>query len=74
MPTVDKISEYLAKMPDPYQTEVLHFVEYLWQKMQDQGQDKEDLSWQEFALASALRDMDEDDEVTYSLDDLKEIF
>jgi len=72
MPTVEKISEYLAKMPDPYQAEVLHYVEYLWQKFQGQGLDKEDRAWQEFSLASALRDMDEADEVTYTLKDLKE--
>jgi hypothetical protein len=74
MPTVEKISEYLSKMPAPYQAEVLHYVEYLWQKLQDQGSDNEDLLWQEFSLASALRDMDEADEVTYTIDDLKEKF
>lgn len=74
MPTVEKISEYLSKMPDPYQAEVLHHVEYLWRKLQDQGLDKEDQLWQEFSLASALRDMDEADEVTYTYDDLKEKF
>ena len=74
MPTVEKISEYLAKMPDPYQAEVLHYVEYLWQKFQGQGLNKEDQAWQEFSLASALRDMDEADEVTYTRKDLKEKF
>jgi hypothetical protein len=74
MPTVEKISEYVAKMPDPYQAEVLHYVEYLWSKLQSQERDPDDLLWQEFSLASALRDMDEVDEVTYTKDDLKEIF
>jgi hypothetical protein len=74
MPTVEKISEYLSKMPDPYQAEVLHYVEYLWAKLQGQERDLEDLAWQEFSLASALRDMDEANEVTYTKDDLKEIF
>lgn len=74
MPTVEKISEYLSKMPDPYQAEVLHYVEYLWQKLQEQGRDTEEILWQEFSLASALRDMDEAKEVTYTMDDLKEKF
>jgi hypothetical protein len=74
MPTVEKISEYISKMPNPYQVEVLHYVEYLWQKLQTQGGDEEDILWQRYSLASALRDMDEADEVTYTIDDLKEKF
>jgi predicted DNA-binding antitoxin AbrB/MazE fold protein len=34
----------------------------------------DDIWWQEFSLTSALRDMDEADEVTYTLDDLQEKF
>lgn len=74
MSTVERIYEYLSKMPDPYQAEALHYVEYLWLKLQIQGRNQEDIAWQEFSLASALRDMDDADEVTYTLDDLKETF
>jgi hypothetical protein len=74
MPAVEKIREYLSQMPAPYQAEVLHYVEFLWGKLQDQGRDRDDLLWQELSLASALRDMDEEDEVTYNIDDLKEKF
>jgi hypothetical protein len=35
---------------------------------------EEEQSWQEFALASALRDMEEADEEIYTVDDLKENF
>ena len=74
MPTIEKISEYLTHMPEPYQDEVLNYVEYLWSKLRDSSREQDDLSWQELSLASALRDMDESNEVTYSLDDLKEKF
>ena len=74
MPTIEKISEYLTQMPEPYQAEVLNYVEYLWGKLRDQDREQDDLSWQELSLASALRDMDEADEVTYSVNDLKEKF
>lgn len=74
MPTTEKISEYLSQMPELYQAEVLHYVEFLWQKLQHQDRDKDDLLWQELSLASALRDMDEADEVTYTVDDLKKKF
>jgi hypothetical protein len=74
MATVEKISEYLSHMPAPYQAEVLHYVEFLWSKLQKQDRDRDDLLWQELSLASALRDMDETDEVTYNVDDLKEKF
>ena len=72
MLVTEKISEYLSMMPDPYQTEVLHYVEFLWHKLQER--DKDDRLWQEFSLASALRGTDEADEVTYTMDDLKEKF
>jgi hypothetical protein len=74
MPTLERVSEYLSQMPAPYQAEVLHYVEFLWHKLQAQGREKDDLLWQELSLASALRDMDEVDEVTYTKDELKEKF
>jgi len=74
MPAIEKIDEYLAQMPAPLQAEVLHYVEFLWGKLQSVERDKDDLLWQELSLASALRDLDEADEVTYSIDDLKEKF
>lgn len=73
MPTVEKkIGEYISQMPAPYQAEVLHYVEFLWNKLQ--GRENDDLVWQELSLASALRDMDEAEETTYTVDDLRERF
>lgn len=73
MPASEKISQYLAQMPEPYQAQVLSYVEFLWGKLQNQERDNDDLVWQELSLASALRGMDEADEVTYNLNDLKDL-
>lgn len=73
MAVAEKVREYLEKMPAPYQAHVLQYVEYLWGKLQDSPGD-EDTQWQQFALASALIDMEERDEVTYTVGDLEERF
>jgi hypothetical protein len=33
MPTIEKIDEYLAQMPAPFQDEVLRYVEFLWGRL-----------------------------------------
>jgi hypothetical protein len=41
--------------------------------LQKREQNKEERLWQEFALGSALRDMEEKDEEIYTIEDLKKI-
>lgn len=73
MVVADQVRAYLEKLPPPLQAEVLHYVEFLWERFQSAAED-EDQDWQRFSLASALRDMDMADEMTYRLEDLEERF
>lgn len=54
-----EIDKHFVQISVSSQNEVLH---------------DEETCWQELSLLSALRDLDEEEEVTYSTDDLKERF
>jgi hypothetical protein len=65
----DKIQTYLDQLSEPLQAEVLHFVEYLLEKVSHQTI-AEDKAWYSFSLNQAMSGMEEEEEL-YTLDDLK---
>jgi uncharacterized protein DUF2281 len=65
----EKIHQYVQKLPRSLQEELLDFVEYLVMKAEHQEQQ----DWVSLSLSSAMRDM-EDEQVSYSLSDLRVIF
>ena len=69
-----KIHENVQKLPVPFQTEVLNFVEYLLIKSEREVAKEGDLNWSNFSLASAMRGMEDEDTSTYTMDDLKVVF
>ena len=69
MTLAEKILQKMRLLPEEKQAEVLDFVDFLSQKQAEE----ENRAWSAFSLASALRGM-EDEEELYSLDDLKERF
>ena len=69
MTIAEKIFKKTQSLPEDKQAEVLDFVDFLERKLALE----EDREWAEFSLASALRGM-EDEEELYTLDDLKERF
>jgi len=69
MTLTDKIQTYLERLSEPIQTEVLHYVEYLFEKVSRQTI-AEDKAWYEISLSQAFRGM-EDEEELYTLKDLK---
>lgn len=73
MTTAQAILEHLRGLPDSLQQEVLNFVKSLASRRAESASGKEDAAWSQFSLASALRDM-EDEETPYTLADLKEPF
>lgn len=73
MTTTEAILQHLKSLPDSAQREVLDFVKYLESRREELAQREEDVVWSDFSLASALRDM-QDEETTYTLADLKESF
>ena len=65
MTLAEKIIHKMRLLPEEKQAEVLDFVDFLERKQAEE----EDRSWAAFSLASALRGM-EDEEELYSQDDL----
>ncbi len=61
-----KIIQKMQSLPEDKQAEVLDFVDFLERKLAAE----ENRAWSEFSLTSAMRGM-EDEEELYSLDELK---
>lgn len=73
MTTAEAIIQRLKSLPDSAQREVLDFVEFLESRRKDRTLRKDDVSWSDFSLASAMRGM-EDEDSAYTRTDLKESF
>ena len=69
-----KIHENVQKLPMPFQTEVLDFVEYLLMKSEREVAKEKDLNWSDFSLGAAMRGMEDEDTPIYTVDDLKVVF
>ncbi len=68
MVVTEVINSKMQTLPIAAQTEVLHFVEFLSQKYeQEEGEDKQ---WSEFSLNQAMKGLE--DETPYSEEDLQE--
>ncbi|MDZ7292476.1 MAG: DUF2281 domain-containing protein [candidate division KSB1 bacterium] len=72
MTTVDKINQYVQKLPEPFQNEILHFVEFLMLKAANGDSRQADLLWSHFSLAEAMRGLENEDSPSYDESDLKE--
>ena len=70
MTKAQAILEHLRALPDALQQEVLDFVKSLASRGTASAPLEEEAAWSQFSLASALRDM-EDEEASYTLADLK---
>lgn len=68
MVVTEVINSKMRNLPDAAQTEVLHFVEFLSQKYEQQ--EIEDKQWSEFSLNQAMKGLE--DETPYSEEDLQE--
>ena len=69
MTTAERIHEQVQRLPEPLQAEALDFIEFL---MQRQSVRKEDLDWFHLSLATAMRDIEDEDVPIYDESDLKE--
>jgi hypothetical protein len=61
----EKIQEYISKLPDSLQEELLDYLEFLLLKAQ-----RENNEWSSLSLASALRGIENEPDL-YTLSDLK---
>ncbi len=68
-----KIYEYVLKLPEPLQVEVLNFVEFLMAKGEHKIGEQADREWANLSLAMAMRGMEEETQ-PYTLSDLKDTF
>lgn len=73
MGMADKIQEYIQKLPQPLQAEVLDFAEYLLSKVEHETE-RDEMEWSALSLASAMRDMEDEAGPTYTTADLKVVF
>ena len=70
----EKIQQYLDKLPESSQSEVLDFIEYLLAKAESEATRSEDKAWLNLSLASAMRGMEGEKHPAYTLADLKVTF
>ena len=70
----EKIQEYVQRLPTPLQSEVLDFIEYLLSKAERDIPRRESASWSDFSLTSAMRGMDNEETLSYTVADLKALF
>ena len=63
----DKIYKELELLPEDKQAKVLDFIKHLTEKQAEEELEQ----WNKFSLSSALEGI-EDDEVEYTLEDIKE--
>lgn len=69
----EKIIQHLQKLPESVQAEVLDFVEYLESKVGAHQNTQDERDWSTLSLSHAMRGM-EDEQTSYSSNDLKEVF
>lgn len=74
MAVAKQIQESVQRLPTAFQAEVLDFVEYLLAKAEREALREEEQEWANFSLATAMRDMEDDDDAEYTLSDLKIVF
>lgn len=69
----EKIIQHLQKLPESAQAEVLDFVAYLESKVGRHQNIQKERDWSTLSLSYAMRGM-EDEQTSYSANDLKEVF
>ncbi len=69
MTTAERIHEQIQRLPEPLQAEALDFIQFLTQR---QSVRKEDLDWSHLSLATAMRDIEDNENPIYNESDLKE--
>ncbi len=72
MAVAEKIHHYVQQLPEALQAEMLTFVESLLAQSERESAVQEKWGWAHLSLA--MRGMEAEEEVTYSMSDLKESF
>lgn len=74
MVVAEKIHQYVLKLPEKLQGEVLHFVEFLLSKSDQEELSQTEDDWSDVSISMAMKGMAEEEGNEYSMSDLKERF
>lgn len=74
MLAAEKIQQFVQRLPQALQMEVLDFVEFLLTRIDHKTAQQEDVEWSTLSLAFALRGMELEDMPAYTTADLKVVF
>ena len=72
MSTVERINLHVQKFPQPFQIEVLNFVEFLASKIGVDDSRKIEQQWSKFSIAQAMRGLEDEACPDYGKTDLRE--
>ncbi len=71
---VERIQQYVQRLPAPLQAEVLDFIEYLLTRAERDAALQEERDWSDLSLAAAMRGMEDESFPVYTRADLKVVF
>ncbi len=74
MAVADRIQQYMQRLPERLQVQVLDFIELLLARAEEDDAAQADREWSTISLSLAMRGMEEEDEPEYSISDLKESY
>jgi hypothetical protein len=74
MAVAERIHQYVQRLPDRLQAEVLDFVEYLLAKAERESASQDDQEWNDLSLEFAMREREDEEGPEYSTADLREPF
>ncbi len=74
MAVSDRIQQYVQRLPEKMQSEVLTFVEYLLAKSANSEAIQDERDWSGMSLSFAMRGMEQEETPEYSEADLKKTF
>jgi hypothetical protein len=74
MTPAERIYQYVRRLPDRLQVEVLGFVEYLLARAEYDDTRQDETAWANLSLSFAMRDIEDEQGLEYSLADVKETF
>ena len=74
MAVSDRIHQYVQRLPEKLQAEVLDFIEFLLSKAEREDSDRDEREWSDLSLSFAMRGMEAEDSPEYTTSDLKESF
>jgi hypothetical protein len=74
MSVSERIYEEVKKLPEPLQTEVLDFIQYLASRVERESAKETELTSTDLSLSLAMQGMENENTPDYSTEDLKETY